>query len=105
MSVAAPLYRTSVDNSDNEPYRVISVDSVAAPEGCAGRDWFVYRIAQGSNAITGYRRGNSASVRADAETIVVAMNERREWKKSKVAPKDRRRAAAAKRAAAGEETG
>jgi len=38
-------------------------------------------------------------VRAGVETIVIALNERREWKKSKVRPKDRRKAAAVARAA------
>jgi hypothetical protein len=64
----------------------------------------VYRIARGIDGITGYRRGNRDSVRADAETIVVALNERREWKKSKLSPKDRRKAAAAARAAEAETT-
>jgi hypothetical protein len=100
MNIAAPPHRTNIDNSDDEPYRVVSVESVKTPEGCAGQDWFVYRIAQGLNPITGYRRGNRESVRADAETIVVALNERREWKKNKVSPKDRRKTAAAARAAA-----
>jgi hypothetical protein len=104
VSPAAPPYRVQLDNSDDEPYRVVSVESTETPEGCAGRDWFVYRIAQGANEITGYRRGNRASVRADAETIVVALNERREWKKNKVRPKDRRKAAAAARAADAEPT-
>ncbi|HXS79025.1 MAG TPA: hypothetical protein VN818_02025 [Gammaproteobacteria bacterium] len=100
MNLAAPPHRTHTDNSDDEPYRVISVESAETPEGCAGRDWFVYRIMQGTNGITGYRRGNRESVRGDAETIVVALNERREWKKNKMTPKDRRKTAAAARAAA-----
>lgn len=103
MNIAAPPHRASVDTSDHEPYRVVSVESVKTPEGCAGQDWFVYRIAQGLNPITGYRRGNRESVRADAEAIVVALNERREWKKSKVSPKDRRKSAAVARAAAAAE--
>jgi hypothetical protein len=103
MNLAAPPHRASVDNPDDGPYRVVSVESVKTPEGCAGQNWFVYRIAQGLNPITGYRRGNSESVRADAETIVVALNERREWKKSKASPKDRRKTAAVARAAAAAE--
>ena len=103
MSLAAPP-ALQPDRSEDEAYRVVSVESVATPEGCAGRDWFVYRISQGMNGITGYRRGNSESVRAGVETIVVALNERREWKKSKVRPKDRRKAAAAARAVVAETT-
>jgi hypothetical protein len=104
MNLAAPPHRTIADNAEDEAYRLIAVESVEAPEGCAGRDWFVYRIAQGVNAITGYRRGNRESVRGDAETIVLALNERREGKKSKVSPQDRRKAAAAARAADAEST-
>jgi len=101
MSFAAPPH-VAQDNLDAEPYRLVSVESVHAPEGCAGRDWFVYRITRGVDGITGYRRGNGESVRASAETIVIALNERREWKKSKLSPKDKRRTAAAARAAAAE---
>ena len=99
MNLAAPPSRPIVGNPEDAAYRLIGVESVKTPEGCAGADWFVYRIAQGLNPITGYRRGNRESVRADAETIVVALNERREWKKNKMTPKDRRKTAAAARAA------
>jgi len=102
VNLAAPPSRPIVGNPEDAAYRLIGVESVKTPEGCAGADWFVYRIAQGINAITGYRRGNHESVRGEAETIVVALNERREWKKSKVSPTDRRKAAAAVRAAAAE---
>lgn len=102
MNLAAPPARAISGNAEGEAYRLIGVESVKTPEGCAGANWFVYRIAQGVNAITGYRRGNRESVRGEAETIVVALNERREWKKSKVSPADRRKAAAAARAAAAE---
>jgi hypothetical protein len=104
MNLAAPPHRAIVDNAEDEVYRLIGVEAVKAPEGCAGANWFTYRIAQGANAITGYRRGNRESVRGEAETIVVGLNERREWKKSKVSPADRRKAAAAARAAAAETT-
>jgi len=104
MNLAAPPHRTLVGNPENDVYRLIGVESVATPAGCAGGDWFIYRIAQGVNAITGYRRGNHESVRGDAETIVVALNERREWKKLKISPKDRRKIAAAARVAAAAES-
>jgi hypothetical protein len=91
MSLAAPPHVANLANANDESYCLISVESVHAPEGCAGRDWFLYRISQGGNGITGYRRGNSESVRAEAETIVIALNERREWRKSKAGPKLRRR--------------
>ncbi len=84
---------------DDERYRLISIDPVRAPEGCSGSDWHVYRIAQGVNAITGYRRGDFARVTVDVETIVTALNGRRRWAKDKALSKSERRAAAAARAA------
>ena len=86
------------ESADDERYRVISIDAVRAPEGCTGGDWHVYRIAQGQNAITGYRRGDLARVTVEVETIVTALNGRRRWAKDKDA-KSQRRAAAAARAA------
>jgi hypothetical protein len=82
---------------DDERYRLISIDAVRAPEGCAGRDWHVYRITQGKNGITGYRRGDLAGVRADVEAIVTALNGRRQWTKSNETSRSRRRAATAAR--------
>jgi hypothetical protein len=95
MSVAAPLEDAQLDD---ERYRLVSLEAVSAPEGCAGRDWFVYRIFQGDNAITGYRRGEREQVNSAVATIVTALNGRREWTKSKPNPKAQRRAAAAARA-------
>lgn len=88
------------ESGDDERYRLISIDAVRAPEGCAGNDWHSYRIAQGVNGITGYRRGDLAHVRADVEAIVIALNERRHWTKSKATSASQRRAAAAARRAA-----
>jgi hypothetical protein len=85
------------EQPDEERYRLVSIDSVKTPEGCAGRDWFVYRIEQGKNAITGYRRGDRDKVGADVDTIVAALNGRREWAKRKPESKAHRRAAAAAR--------
>lgn len=93
---AAPADETD----DHERYRLISIDAVRPPDGCIGSDWHVYRIAQGENGITGYRRGELARVRADVETIITALNGRRQWTKDKVPPKSQRRAAAAARRAA-----
>jgi hypothetical protein len=60
-------------------YRLVSIDAVPTPEGCAGNDWFIYRIVQRENAITGYRRGPLARVKTDVDTIVMALNGRRDW--------------------------
>lgn len=59
-----------------ESYRLISIDRTAAPRGAAGGDWLVYRIAQGTNVVTGYRRGSHQDVAAEVERIVNAFNVR-----------------------------
>jgi hypothetical protein len=75
------------ESADDESYRLISVDAVSTPEGCLGSDWHIYRIAQRENVITGYRRGDLTRVKADAETIVTALNGRRQWAQSKATSK------------------
>ena len=87
------------EGAADECYRLISIDSVRAPQDCMGSDWHRYRIAQGENEITGYRCGDLARVTADVEAIVTALNERREWRKSKAPPKSQRRATGAARRA------
>jgi hypothetical protein len=71
---------------DDESFRLVEIRSTRAPEGCAGRDWLVYEIAQGANLITGYRRGDLPSVTAEVERIVVGLNERRVSKKGRQPP-------------------
>ena len=85
---------------DDERYRLISIDAVRAPEGCTGTDWHIYKIARGENGITGYRHGELARVTTDVEAIVIALNGRRQWTKTKAPSKYQRRAAAAARRAA-----
>jgi hypothetical protein len=104
MSFVFPLHGADSGDTQSGGYRLVAVESAETPEGCAGLDWFVYRIARGADGITGYRRGTRESVRTDAETIVVALNERRVWNKTKPNPKERRRIAAAARAAVAEDT-
>ena len=60
--VAEPVEETI----DAERYRLVSIEAAGAPAGCAGRDWFVYRILQGVNAITGYRQGSRAQAQVAA---------------------------------------
>jgi hypothetical protein len=88
------------ERGGDEPYRLVSIDAVCAPEGCIGSDWHIYRIMQGENGITGHRRGDLARVRSDVEAIVTALNKRRQWTKHEVPSKSQRRAAAAARRAA-----
>jgi hypothetical protein len=57
-------------------YRLISIDHTSAPDNSGADDWLVYRIAQGSRVITGYRRGPVAVVTADVRNIVDALNAR-----------------------------
>lgn len=82
------------ESTAEERYRLISIDAVHAPEGCTGNDWHTYRIGQGENEITGYRQGDLARVTADVEAIVTALNERRDWAKTKAAKSQRRTASA-----------
>jgi hypothetical protein len=89
----------SDETSDDERYRLVSIEAVRAPEGCTGGDWHIYRIVQGDNGITGYRCGDLARVRTEVETIVTELNGRRQWTKSKAPSKSKRRAAGAARRA------
>jgi hypothetical protein len=84
------------DSVDDSRYRVISIEAARTPEGCVGSDWHEYRIAQGENGITGYRRGDRARVSADVEAIVSGLNERRQWAERKAASKTRSRRAVAR---------
>jgi len=90
----------SDERAADECYRLLSIDAVGAPEDCIGGDWLRYRIGQGENEITGYRCGDLARITAEVEAIVAALNERREWKKSKAPAKNQRRATAVQRASA-----
>ena len=89
------------DGADDERYRLISISAADAPEGCTGANWFVYRITQGTNGITGYRRGPLENVNADVQSIVTALNGRRQWGNTKTPSKYQRRAAAAAHRKAG----
>jgi hypothetical protein len=61
----------------DESFRLISISSAPAPSGFQGRDWLVYRIAQGKNIITGYRRGDLKTASAEVDAIVISLNLRR----------------------------
>lgn len=69
---------------NDEPYELLSVQRADAPDGGQGSDWGCYKIAQGSNIITGYRQGTLAAIKAAAEEIVTALNERRSPKRGRV---------------------
>ena len=90
----------SDDSADGERYRLLSIHAVRTPKECTGSDRHVYRIAQGHNGITGYRRGDLACVRVEIESIVTALDVRRRWAKYTPSAKSQRLAAAAARRAA-----
>lgn len=79
-----PASAAGDDAVDEEAFRFVTIRAVATPSGCVGSDWLVYRISQGPNLITGYRRGDLRTASAEVEKIVFALNERR------LAPKGRR---------------
>jgi hypothetical protein len=65
-------------------YHLLSIDNANAPSGSDGSDWVRYRIAQGSNVITGYRRGSLSNVSEHIETVVSGLNERRLVRRGRV---------------------
>jgi len=58
------------------PFLLVSIDPTTGPNGDTGTDWLKYRISQGPNIVTGYRRGSQQSVVTEVERIVTALNER-----------------------------
>ena len=76
---------TAVGESDlPDPFEIVSIDSIAAPSGASGSDWYRYEICQGINSIVGYRAGSSTSVRKAVEQIVQDLNRRRHSKRGRV---------------------
>jgi len=66
-------------------YELISIDEAKPPRGSEGGDWFRYKISQGENIITGYRRGSLRAVKRDVKTIILGLNERRSGKRKQPA--------------------
>ena len=89
---------TAVSNAGEDAvddgFRLLSISAASTPSGCVARGWLVYRIAQGPNIITGYRRGDLQTVSADVAKIVTGLNERRLSTKGRTGPKPGHRAAA-----------
>lgn len=81
-------------SQNNEPFTLISVEKSEPPDGNQGTDWVHYRIAQGPNEISGYRRGSLASARKAAKEIVANLNERRSPKRGRVQLTQSRKSAA-----------
>ena len=74
------------DTGSEEAYRLVTIEPVRAPEGCTGRDWLIYRIAQGDNMITGYRQGDLRAATTEVENIDPGLNERRIASKGTTVP-------------------
>ena len=77
----------AAEDPEDVAFRLVSVATTSTPEGCAGRDWLVYHIAQGTNVIMGYRRGTVQTVTAEVELIVLGLNARRVSGKGRPGPK------------------
>jgi len=69
---------------NDEPYKLQSILEEEPPPGTEGIDWHCYVITQGTNTITGHRRGGLESVTLAVEEIVVQLNERRRLKTGRV---------------------
>jgi hypothetical protein len=93
LSASSANTPTSNGGAIENGFRIVSIRSSAAPSGSAGQDWFAYCIAQGTNLINGYRRGDLAEVTVGVENIVAALNERRVGKRGRVDLKPSRPAA------------
>lgn len=87
----------SARTPNNEPYQLVSVTKSAPPAGSDGSGWFKYRIAQGTNTITGYRQGERASIEASLKETVVLLNERRSPRRGRVQLTQMRRSKPASR--------
>lgn len=72
------------DVDTGEPFALGSVDKTKPPvEGESGT-WHRYTITQGSNVITGYRKGSRTAVTRAVKGIVAELNERRFGRRGRV---------------------
>jgi hypothetical protein len=82
--VGNPGLPTSDEPKLPDPFEIVSIRAVSAPDGTAGADWYRYEISQGDNRIVGYRKGASGVVREAVELIVVGLNMRRTRRSGRV---------------------
>lgn len=71
-------------SQNNVPFTLVSVEKSDPPPGNQGNDWVQYKIEQGTNTISGYRRGSISAARKAAKEIVASLNERRSPKRGRV---------------------
>jgi hypothetical protein len=81
---AAAVQAEGTEPSLPDPFEVVSVRPVAAPNGASGANWYCYEIRQGANTIVGYRSGGIENVRLAVESIVLRLNERRRDRRGRV---------------------
>jgi hypothetical protein len=93
LSTSPPSNSNAGNLASENGFRLVSIRSTAAPSGSVGHDWYAYCIAQGTNMINGYRRGDLAEVTVGIENIIAALNERRVGKRGRVDLKPSRPAA------------
>ena len=67
-----------------DAFQIVSVQPAEPPPDAQGSDWHCYIIAQGTNTICGYRKGNLAIVTSAVEEIVTQLNDRRIGKRGRV---------------------
>ncbi len=77
-------HEASHEEFDRLEFRLLSIERHAPPAGGDGNDWFVYKISQGENVITGYRRGSIGTVTEDVRKVVEGLNERRGVRRGRV---------------------
>ena len=71
---------TAIHYSKQLPYTLNSIISCTPPFQADGDNWFQYKIAQGSNMITGYKCGEYAHVLQSVEANIERLNQRQQGK-------------------------
>lgn len=74
----------AADELDALAFRLLSIERHEPPAGGDGNNWYAYKISQGANVITGYRRGSLAVVTEDVRKVVEGLNERRGVRRGRV---------------------
>lgn len=67
-----------------DPYRLVSLKPVPAPDGTANPHWHRYEIIQGDNRIVGYREGGVERVTNEVDALIMQLNERRQHQRGRV---------------------
>jgi len=66
-------------------YEIVSIQPAETPSGGKGSNWYRYVIAfEGSNSITGYRKGSLKAVTSGVVEMIARLNERHWHKRGRV---------------------